>query len=102
MIISKEFDYEIIKRSNLFFYLNYYTIIMQSHFSIKRSAAILGIGTNNCIEVKTDSKGKMMSKDLEQKVEKAKASGAIPFFVSATGIKVLFICSTSVACKYYI
>ncbi|CAD5124437.1 DgyrCDS12720 [Dimorphilus gyrociliatus] len=56
-----------------------------SHFSIKRSAAILGIGTNNCIGIKTDSKGKMMVKDLEKQIEKTLASGAIPFFVSATG-----------------
>lgn len=30
-------------------------------------------------------RGKMLASDLDQKIEKAKAEGARPFFVSATG-----------------
>ncbi|KAH9496065.1 glutamate decarboxylase gad1 [Bulinus truncatus] len=39
-----------------------------SHFSIKRSAAILGIGTNNVIFVRCHDNGKMDVEDLKQKM----------------------------------
>lgn len=56
----------------------------QSHFSIIRAAALLGIGTDNVILVKSDERGKLIASDLAQKVERSKSEGATPFFVSAT------------------
>jgi len=56
----------------------------QSHFSIKGAAALLGIGTDNVILVQSDSRGKMLVKDLREKLMHAKSDGLVPFFVSAT------------------
>jgi glutamate decarboxylase len=56
----------------------------QSHFSIRRAAAILGIGTDNVIMIRTDSRGKMDVLDLEAKIDQSKANGSRPFLVVAT------------------
>jgi len=55
-----------------------------AHFSIKRAGALLGIGTENVITIKVDSRGKMRVDDLEAQILQAMAEGALPFFVSAT------------------
>ncbi|KAM9319889.1 cysteine sulfinic acid decarboxylase [Gastrophryne carolinensis] len=56
----------------------------ESHYSIKKGAAFLGIGTDNVILVKTDNRGKMEPEDLKHKIQKAKSEGFVPFLVSAT------------------
>ncbi|XP_033624948.1 glutamate decarboxylase 1-like isoform X2 [Asterias rubens] len=55
-----------------------------SHFSLRRAAAILGIGTDNVVYVDTDVRGKMKMEDLENKIQQAIARGDKPFFVNAT------------------
>ncbi|KAJ8272614.1 hypothetical protein GJAV_G00091300 [Gymnothorax javanicus] len=55
-----------------------------SHFSIKKGAAALGIGTDSVICIKADERGKMMPSDLERRIVEAKRKGLVPFFVSAT------------------
>uniref|UniRef100_A0A4W5LEH6 Glutamate decarboxylase 2 n=1 Tax=Hucho hucho TaxID=62062 RepID=A0A4W5LEH6_9TELE len=55
-----------------------------SHFSIKKGAAALGIGTESVICIKADESGKMIPADLERKILEAKQKGFVPFFVSAT------------------
>ncbi|KAK6183173.1 hypothetical protein SNE40_010702 [Patella caerulea] len=54
----------------------------QSHYSIKRAAVILGIGSNNVIYIDCDQRGKMLIKDLEDKILAAKQSGKIPLLVN--------------------
>ena len=39
---------------------------------MKKSAALLGLGTDNILSVKTDDKGKMVPADVEAKIEQAK------------------------------
>ncbi|XP_019623555.1 PREDICTED: glutamate decarboxylase 1-like isoform X2 [Branchiostoma belcheri] len=56
-----------------------------SHYSLKRAAAIVGIGTDNVYAVKCDERGKMIPSDLERKIQIAKSKGETPFFVSASG-----------------
>jgi glutamate decarboxylase len=56
----------------------------QSHFSIKRAALILGIGTDNVISIRSDENGKMIPEELDAKITEAKANGFLPFFVSTT------------------
>ncbi|XP_073469661.1 cysteine sulfinic acid decarboxylase [Aquarana catesbeiana] len=56
----------------------------ESHYSIQKGAAFLGIGTENVIIVKTDSRGKMEPEDLEHKIREAKSMGSVPFLVSTT------------------
>ncbi|KAM8976286.1 cysteine sulfinic acid decarboxylase [Pelodytes ibericus] len=56
----------------------------ESHYSVEKGAAFLGIGTDNVILVQTDSRGKMIPEDLELKIQTAKSEGSVPFLVSAT------------------
>ncbi|XP_044282565.1 glutamate decarboxylase 1-like [Varanus komodoensis] len=55
-----------------------------SHYSIKKAAAVLGIGTDNVIAVKCDERGKMIPSELEGSILKVKSQGKVPFYVSAT------------------
>lgn len=40
----------------------------QGHYSIKKGMAFLGLGLDNLVNVKADSKGKMDVQDLEDKI----------------------------------
>ncbi|XP_015117454.1 cysteine sulfinic acid decarboxylase [Diachasma alloeum] len=55
-----------------------------AHYSIKKLAAFLGIGTNNVHEVKVDTRGKMCPEDLKAKVKACLEKGGTPLMVSAT------------------
>ncbi|KAJ8306840.1 hypothetical protein KUTeg_014924 [Tegillarca granosa] len=55
-----------------------------SHFSVKRAAAILGIGTDNVVYVECDFRGKMDTDDLEQKIMATINSGKTPLMINAT------------------
>ncbi|XP_005998730.1 glutamate decarboxylase 1-like [Latimeria chalumnae] len=55
-----------------------------SHYSIKKAAAVLGIGTDNVILVKCNERGKMIPEDLEAKILEAKSKGFVPLYVNAT------------------
>ncbi|KZC08803.1 PREDICTED: cysteine sulfinic acid decarboxylase [Dufourea novaeangliae] len=55
-----------------------------SHYSVKKLSAFLGIGNSNVYEVKTDAKGKMSVADLEAQIQRAVSEGATPLMVSAT------------------
>ncbi|XP_020792898.1 acidic amino acid decarboxylase GADL1 [Boleophthalmus pectinirostris] len=55
-----------------------------SHYSIVKSAAFLGIGTKNVYMVPCDERGKMIPGALEEMILKAKKEGAQPFMVNAT------------------
>ncbi|XP_034428871.1 glutamate decarboxylase 2 [Hippoglossus hippoglossus] len=55
-----------------------------SHFSIKKGAAALGIGTESVICIKVDESGQLIPADLEKRILEAKQKGFVPFFVSAT------------------
>lgn len=56
----------------------------QSHYSIKSCAAVSGLGTDNCIMIKSDEGGRMIPSELERAIVERKSLGQIPFFVSAT------------------
>ncbi|XP_065510438.1 cysteine sulfinic acid decarboxylase isoform X2 [Caloenas nicobarica] len=56
----------------------------ESHYSVLKGAAFLGIGTDNVRLVGTDDRGKMIPEELEKEIERAKTEGAQPFFVCAT------------------
>ncbi|MBN3313123.1 DCE1 decarboxylase, partial [Atractosteus spatula] len=55
-----------------------------SHYSIRKAAAVLGIGTENVFMVKCDERGKMIPSELESSILKAKVMGSVPFYVNAT------------------
>ncbi|KAM6214998.1 cysteine sulfinic acid decarboxylase isoform 4-T4 [Rhynchocyon petersi] len=56
----------------------------ECHYSIKKAAAFLGLGTDSVRTVKADERGKMIPEDLEMQISLAEAEGAVPFLVSAT------------------
>uniref|UniRef100_A0A8C5MDA0 Cysteine sulfinic acid decarboxylase n=1 Tax=Leptobrachium leishanense TaxID=445787 RepID=A0A8C5MDA0_9ANUR len=56
----------------------------ESHYSVTKGAAFTGIGMDNVIHVLTDDRGKMVPEDLDEKIQKAKSEGSVPFLVSAT------------------
>ncbi|NXH92200.1 CSAD decarboxylase, partial [Edolisoma coerulescens] len=56
----------------------------ESHYSILKGAALLGIGTDNVHLVRTDERGKMMPEELEKEIQRVKAEGSEPLFVCAT------------------
>ncbi|XP_072173465.1 cysteine sulfinic acid decarboxylase-like [Diadema setosum] len=56
----------------------------QSHYSVLKGAAFLGIGTENVIKVKTDSSGRMLPSSLEEEILAAKARDTIPLVVVGT------------------
>nr|NP_001027786.1 cysteine sulfinic acid decarboxylase [Ciona intestinalis]BAB88855.1 cysteine sulfinic acid decarboxylase [Ciona intestinalis] len=55
-----------------------------SHYSNKKNASLLGIGSDDVIAVATDNSGRMDCSDLKQKIEEAEIQGATPFLVIAT------------------
>lgn len=55
-----------------------------SHYSVKKAAVLLGIGSNNLYLVDVDSAGRMKVDHLENEIERALKEGALPFMVSAT------------------
>ncbi|KAF7270113.1 glutamate decarboxylase-like protein black [Rhynchophorus ferrugineus] len=55
-----------------------------AHYSIKKLASFLGLGTDNVHLVNTDSRGKMDPEHLETLVKKSIDDGCSPFMVSAT------------------
>jgi len=56
----------------------------QSHYSYLKGSRLSGIGSKNLIEVKTDERGQMCPKALDEAIQKSKADGGVPFFVGAT------------------
>ena len=57
---------------------------LQSHYSLKKGAAFLGLGSNNIWAVPCNSKGQMDLEQLEILLQKAKDEGYHPYFVNAT------------------
>ncbi|KAM3840348.1 glutamate decarboxylase 1-like isoform 4-T4 [Vipera latastei] len=55
-----------------------------SHYSIKKAAAVVGIGVDNVIAIQCDERGKMIPSELEKNIIKVKKQGKIPLYVSAT------------------
>ncbi|XP_036374781.1 glutamate decarboxylase 1 [Megalops cyprinoides] len=62
----------------------------QSHYSIKKAAMVLGIGTENVFVVKCDERGKMIPRELELCINRAKSEGYTPFYVNATAGTTVF------------
>merc|ERR1711970_716313 len=54
------------------------------HYSIKGGASAIGLGTDNCVQVMCDEKGRMDPSSLRKIIEEDKAKGFLPFFVNCT------------------
>ena len=51
---------------------------------MKSCASVCGLGTDNCVMVPSDERGRMIPTKLEELILERKAMGHIPFFVNAT------------------
>ncbi|XP_047388574.1 acidic amino acid decarboxylase GADL1 isoform X4 [Sciurus carolinensis] len=56
----------------------------ECHYSMKKAASFLGIGTQNVCFVETDGRGKMIPEELEKQIWQARKEGTTPFLVCAT------------------
>ena len=56
----------------------------EAHYSFKKGAMALGLGTNSLVAVKADKNGKMIPENLEEKIQECLSAGAFPLLVSAT------------------
>lgn len=56
----------------------------ESHYSIPKNAAFMGIGRDQVRYIPTDSYGRMIPEKLEELIENDKSLGFQPFFVNAT------------------
>ena len=55
-----------------------------SHYSIEKNAAFIGIGRNAVRKIPTDSHGRMQINALEKAIQNDIKKGLIPFFINAT------------------
>ncbi|KAJ8957457.1 hypothetical protein NQ314_006555 [Rhamnusium bicolor] len=55
-----------------------------AHYSVKKMASFLGIGSDNVYLIKTNSRGRMDVGHLIKEVERSLSEGGAPFMVSAT------------------
>lgn len=77
-----------------------------AHYSTKKLASFMGIGSDNCVMVKTDRYGKIIPDDLEAKIVAAIDNGATPFLVTATAGTTVYgafdpLVPISAICKKY-
>ncbi|VVD05402.1 unnamed protein product [Leptidea sinapis] len=54
------------------------------HYSVKSCASVGGLGTDYCIAVPSDERGRMITSELERLVRYHRDRGNVPFFVNAT------------------
>ncbi len=57
---------------------------VESHYSIEKNAAFIGIGRDNVRKVPSDNKGRMQSHALSSMIKEDIKAGKTPFFVNAT------------------
>jgi len=55
-----------------------------SHYSFKKNANILGLGSQSVMKIKTNDRGEMIPHELALSIEKSLQKGESPFFVGVT------------------
>ncbi|RMA57748.1 pyridoxal phosphate-dependent decarboxylase family protein [Ulvibacter antarcticus] len=105
MVMARDAFNASIKNSGVSQKLTLYTS-SESHYSIPKNAAFMGVGRDQVRYVETNEKGQMRPEKLEVAVKKDIANGFHPFFVNSTaGTTVLGafdeIPPLSVICKAY-
>ncbi|KAK4010907.1 hypothetical protein OUZ56_020030 [Daphnia magna] len=62
----------------------------EGHYSILKAAHWIGLGTDNLVMVASDSSGRMIPAELENKIVKALEQKKVPYFVNATAGTTVF------------
>ncbi len=60
------------------------------HYSVKKNAAIIGIGTEQVRKIKTNEKGEIIPEELEKSIQKDIKQNKKPFFINATAGTTVF------------
>jgi sulfinoalanine decarboxylase/sulfinoalanine decarboxylase/aspartate 1-decarboxylase len=55
-----------------------------SHYSVRKAAALLGIGRDNVIRIPVDDRGRMLPQALREAVRKDREAGHLPMMINAT------------------
>lgn len=55
-----------------------------AHFTVQKSAARLGLGTDAVVTVEADGRGRLSMEDAEERLKEMRLEGLIPFMVVAT------------------
>ncbi|KAK3790045.1 hypothetical protein RRG08_040965 [Elysia crispata] len=63
--------------------LRMYTSDM-AHYSLKKGALYLGLGTDNVVTINTDDRGHMITSELERCIKEDLEKGFVPMYVNAT------------------
>ncbi|XP_060065967.1 glutamate decarboxylase 1-like [Ylistrum balloti] len=77
-----------------------------SHFSMKKSASLLGLGTDAVVYVDCDSSGRMLPEDLTRRIDLSLTRGEVPLMVNVTCGTTVFgafdpVNDISAICKKY-
>ncbi len=83
MLMARDAKNTKIKKSGIAEKLIVYTSI-ESHYSIPKNAAFIGVGRENVRYIDCDEFGKMKVENLTKTIEEDIANGNTPFFVNAT------------------
>ncbi len=62
----------------------------QAHYSFQKAALVLGFGSDQVVQVKSDSHGRMISGDLDLKINQVQERGETPLIVCATSGTTVF------------
>ncbi|QIE60440.1 aminotransferase class V-fold PLP-dependent enzyme [Rasiella rasia] len=83
MVMARDAFKDTIKNEGITQKLTLYTS-KESHYSIPKNAALMGVGREQVRYIETDEFGKMNPHVLVQRIEKDLENGLHPFFVNAT------------------
>ena len=105
MLMARDAYNTSIKKEGVTQKLSLYTSA-ESHYSISKNAAFIGVGREQVRYIETNKKGQMLPEKLEAQINEDLANGFHPFFVNATaGTTVLGafdeIPPLSIICKKY-
>ena len=83
MLMARDANNAAIKKEGVSQKLTLYTSA-ESHYSIPKNAAFIGVGREQVRYIETNKKGQMIPEKLESKITEDLANGFHPFFVNAT------------------
>ncbi|ODQ66508.1 putative cysteine sulfinic acid decarboxylase [Nadsonia fulvescens var. elongata DSM 6958] len=61
-----------------------------AHYSVDKSAILLGMGSRSVFKVKVNARGEMITEELERAISKAKEDGYTPLYINATAGTTVF------------
>lgn len=82
-IMARDLKHNKVRAEGVLHKMTIYTS-QESHYSITKNAAFIGVGMNNVRKIETNSMGEMLPEALEKQIEKDLKNGFVPFFINVT------------------